>query len=470
MAMVDSRELLKQFARERSESAFSQLVERHIDLVYSTALRRVNGDRHLAQDITQLVFCDVARKAGSLPANVVLPAWLYRHTTFRACEALRAESRRRAREQTAVEMNSLSGPADAGWRELAPALDDAVAQLSTRDREAIVLRFFERLDLRSIGAALGASDDAVQKRIARALEKLHRILLKRGATLSLGSLTAILSGHTVVAAPAGLATAVSASALTAAAAGSLTLTLVNLMTMTKLKIGAVSALLIAAVVTPLALQQQSLEKLRDQNRQLAQRQPPPQPTSAANPSLPDEQFRELLRLRGEVALLRKDSQELARLRTQKVVAVGPAGAGMALPAALTAESWADVGLQSPDAALQTFLWAARHDDAEFVRQLIRWKKDASVPEFDGLEKIVASLIPGTIDYARKLESIRILSQEQIDAQTARMKVEFAPGPGKAPKQQDLLFVKEESDWKPVFNVWSPNKGSIQGALAAPPTM
>jgi hypothetical protein len=186
--------------------------------------------------------------------------------------------------------------------------------------------------------------------------------------------------------------------------------------------------------------------------------------------LPDEQFRELLRLRGEVALLRKDSQELARLRTQKVVAVGPAGAGLALPAALTAESWADVGLQSPDAALQTFLWAARHDDAEFVRQLIRWKKDASVPEFDGLEKIVASLIPGTIDYARKLESIRILSQEQIDAQTARMKVEFAPGARKAPNQQDLLFVKEESDWKPVFNVWSPNKGSIQGALAAPPTM
>jgi RNA polymerase sigma factor (sigma-70 family) len=469
MAMTDTHELLRQFARERSESAFSQLVERHIDLVYSTALRRLNGDTHLAQDITQLVFCDLARKAGGLPGDVVLAAWLYRHTSFRACETLRAEGRRRARERTAVEMTSLSEPVESAWTDLAPALDDAVAQLNARDREAIVLRFFERCDLRSIGAALGASDDAVQKRIARALEKLHGILIKRGVTLSLGTLTAVLGTHTLVAAPAGLASSVSASALAAAAgAGGFTLTFLNLMTMTKLKIGAISAILIAVAVTPFVIQQQV--KLRRENRQLAQRRPAPepQPRPAAPTTLPDDQYRELLRLRGEVALLRKDSQELARLRAQRNA--NAAARDAAEPAALTADSWADVGLQSPDAALQTFLWAARHDDAEFVRKLIRWKRDASVADFDGLEEIVASLIPGTIDYARKLESIRILSQEQIDGQTARMKVEFAPGAGKAPKQQDLLFVKEESDWKPVFNVWSPEKGSIQGALAAPPRM
>jgi RNA polymerase sigma factor (sigma-70 family) len=468
MAMTDTRELLRLFARERSEAAFSELVARHIDLVYSIALRWLNGDTHLAQDITQLVFCDLARKAGSLPGNVVLAAWLYRHTTFRACEALRAEGRRRAREQAAVEMNSLCESADPTWKDLAPALDDAVAQLGARDREAIVLRFFERCDLRSIGVALGASDDAVQKRIAGALEKLHRILTKQGLALSVASLTTVLGAQTLVAAPAGLASSVSASAM--AGVGGLPLTFVNLMTMTKLKIGAISAIVIAVAVTPLVIQQQSLAKLRRENRQLAERQPgrASQPMPTANSSLPDDQYRELLRLRGEVALLRKDSQELARLRKErKMAAVGGAAA---LPSALTAESWADVGLQSPDAALQTFFWAARHDDAEFVRKLIRWKKDASVPDFDGLEEIVASLIPGTINYARKLESIRIVSQEQIDGQTARMKVEFNPGAGKAPKQQDLLFVKEESDWKPVFSVWSPNKGSIQGALAAPPAM
>jgi hypothetical protein len=238
--------------------------------------------------------------------------------------------------------------------------------------------------------------------------------------------------------------------------------------MTKLKIGTISAILIVAVVTPLVIQRQSIAKLRRENRQVAERQAlrVQNQTPAANPSLSDGQYRELLRLRGEVALLRKDSQELARLRAQR----NATARGAVEPPALTAESWADVGLHSPDAALQTFLWAARHDDAEFVRQLIRWKKDDSVPDFDGLEKIVESLIPGTIHYARKLESIRILSQEQIDERTARMRVEFAPGAGKPPKQQDLLFVKEESDWKPVFSVWSPEKGSIQGALAAPPSL
>src|SRR5215204_6576997 len=125
MAMIDTRELLRQFAGKRCEAAFTELVARHIDLVYSVALRRLNGDTHLAQDITQLVFCDLARKAASLPADLVLAAWLYRHTTFRACEALRTEGRRRAREQTAVEMNALHEAADPAWTDLAPALDDA---------------------------------------------------------------------------------------------------------------------------------------------------------------------------------------------------------------------------------------------------------------------------------------------------------------------------------------------------------
>jgi len=469
MATTDSRELLHQFTCEHCESAFSELVRRHIVVVYSAALRILNGDTHLAQDVSQLVFSDLARKAGSLPSNVVLPAWLHRHATFRACELLRVERRRRTREQTAIEMNSLHEAADDAWSDLAPALDDAVSRLNTRDREAIVLRFFERHDLRSIGAVLGISEDAAQKRISRALEKLHRILLKRATTLSLGSLTALLGAHTIAAAPVGLAAAVSTSALApVAGATGLSLTLLNLMTMTKLKIGAVSAIIIAAVVTPLVIHNQS--QLRRPRRELAARQPPTveSQTRVANPSLPDNEHRELLRLRGEVALLRKDSQELARLRSQRNAT--PAASDEAGPAPLAADSWADVGLQSPDAALQTFLWAARHDDAEFVRKLIRWKKDDSVPDFDGLEEIVASLIPATISYARKLESIRMLSRPEIDGETARMRVEFAPGAGKAPKQQDLLFVKEESDWKPVFSVWSPEKGSIQGALAAPPSL
>src|SRR5438445_9720749 len=105
--MPDDQQLLQQYARERSESAFGELVTRHIDLVYSAALRVVNGDAHFAQDVTQTVFIDLARKARSLPRGVVLAGWLHRHTCYAAATAVRTERRRRTREQTAMEMRAL---------------------------------------------------------------------------------------------------------------------------------------------------------------------------------------------------------------------------------------------------------------------------------------------------------------------------------------------------------------------------
>ena len=82
--MTDDEQLLHAYARERSESAFGELVARHIDFVYSAALRVVNGDSHLAQDVTQMVFIDLARKAGSLPDEAGLGAGLHRHTYYTA--------------------------------------------------------------------------------------------------------------------------------------------------------------------------------------------------------------------------------------------------------------------------------------------------------------------------------------------------------------------------------------------------
>src|SRR5262247_3052104 len=102
--MMDDHQLLQQYARERSEEAFGELVTRYIDLVYGAALRVVQGDRHLAQDITQTVFIDLARKAWRLPDQVVLAGWLYRHTCYTAATAIRTERRRRTREQVAMEM------------------------------------------------------------------------------------------------------------------------------------------------------------------------------------------------------------------------------------------------------------------------------------------------------------------------------------------------------------------------------
>src|SRR5215510_1433592 len=97
-------DMLRDYAQRRSEEAFAELVRRHVDLVYSAALRQLNGDVHLAQDVTQTVFSDLARKAGSLSDRRDLAGWLYTSTHFAAAKAVRTEQRRHTREQEAHAM------------------------------------------------------------------------------------------------------------------------------------------------------------------------------------------------------------------------------------------------------------------------------------------------------------------------------------------------------------------------------
>ena len=144
--MTDDRQLLQQYTRERSESAFGELVARHIDLVYSAALRVVGGDSQLAQDVIQVVFIDLASKARGLPQDVLLAGWLYRHTCYAGANAVRTERRRKTREQTAMEMRLLDDNIDPPWERIAPHLDEGLNQLSVTDRDAIVLRFLKRQD------------------------------------------------------------------------------------------------------------------------------------------------------------------------------------------------------------------------------------------------------------------------------------------------------------------------------------
>jgi RNA polymerase sigma factor (sigma-70 family) len=219
-AIADDRELLHCYVAEGSDAAFAEIVRRHVDMIYSTALRRVNGDAALAQDVTQMVFTDFARKARALPDNVVLGGWLHQHARFTASKAVDKERRRRAREKEAATMNALNhSSADPLWRDVSPLLDDALDRLSSPDRDAIVLRFFERRDLRSVGAALGLSDDTAQKRISRALDKLRAFLARRGVTSTATALSAVITAQAVGAAPVGLAASLPASALVGAATG-----------------------------------------------------------------------------------------------------------------------------------------------------------------------------------------------------------------------------------------------------------
>lgn len=165
--MAESATLLRDYVASGSDDAFAQLVKDHIGLVYSAAFRVVAGDTHLARDIAQAVFTDLARKAGKLPPNVVLAGWLYRHTCFTAAKAIRTERRRQAREREAVAMQMLNEDAESIWRHITPVLDEAMNRLSARERDAILLRFFQQKPFHAIGEALGISEDAARKRVER---------------------------------------------------------------------------------------------------------------------------------------------------------------------------------------------------------------------------------------------------------------------------------------------------------------
>jgi uncharacterized protein (TIGR03435 family) len=224
--MSDDMTLVWEFATNQSEPAFSALVEQHIALVHSAALRQV-GDAHLAEEITQAVFIILARKAPSLGPKTILSAWLYRTTRYAAADALKARRRRQAREQEAHMQSILNQPDADAWVQLAPLLDDALAELGETDRTALVLRFFENKTAREIAGALRMEEAAAQKRVARALEKLRAIFVKRGVMLTVTVIAGAMAANSVQAAPVGLAVTVTAAAVEGVAVGSSTLTIIK---------------------------------------------------------------------------------------------------------------------------------------------------------------------------------------------------------------------------------------------------
>lgn len=209
---VEDFDLLREYVANRSETAFRTLVERHVDMVYATALRQV-GDTHLAEEATQAVFIRLAQKARGLSSSTILAGWLFRAAQFAAAKVQRTELRRKHWEQQAAQMEPNPSDSAAAWDQMAPQLNEALNDLKQPDRDALILRFFESKSMAQVGSALGTSEGAAKMRVARALEQLRGIFQARGIAVPVTVLAAALSISTTQAAPVGLAATITSSAL-----------------------------------------------------------------------------------------------------------------------------------------------------------------------------------------------------------------------------------------------------------------
>jgi len=328
MNELTDQQLLRNYSGQRSEAAFAELVRRHVDLVYSAAVRMVY-DAHLAEDVTQGAFLALAQNARQLVERPVLSGWLHRTAQNLASKAVRSEVRRRAREQEAAAMNELlSAEPDAAWEHIATHLDAALGELSEPDRDAVLLRYFERKSAREMAQTLGISDDAAQRRVSRAVERLRESFTKRGISASASGLAAVISVNAVQAAPVGLTATISTAV---ALAGTLTATTVatqsTLTTMNWISAKSIAAIVASALVAGTGtylVQQRETNRLRTENQNLSAAQGQLSDereaalTTATNSTGEAERLQkeksELLRLRGEVGLLRRQIKELEDMR------------------------------------------------------------------------------------------------------------------------------------------------------------
>jgi RNA polymerase sigma factor (sigma-70 family) len=269
-------QLLRDYSAHGDESAFRELVARHTDFVFSAARRQVESSA-VAGDLAQNVFTDLARKAGDvagkISADSSLAGWLHRSTRYAALNHLRDTRRRRTNERLAMEQLRTDSEPSADWEQIRPALDEALDSLGDEDREALLLRFFQKKDFREVGAALGVSDDTAQKRVSRAVEQLREFFSKKKIAVGAGGLVAVISANAVQAAPAGLAATISAAAILTgtAVSTSTVIAATKAIAMTTLQ-KTIVTVTIAALAGAGIYETHQAAQLREQNQTLRQSQ------------------------------------------------------------------------------------------------------------------------------------------------------------------------------------------------------
>ncbi|HTI70397.1 MAG TPA: sigma-70 family RNA polymerase sigma factor, partial [Candidatus Limnocylindria bacterium] len=385
MTELTDIELLRRYFERADEIAFGELVARHVDLVHSAALRQVAGNGALAQEVSQTVFTLLAREAKVLVQRPSIIGWLYTTARYTANHVVRAEHRRRMREHEAHLMRDLDTSSATEWEKLQPLLDASMHQLSESDRDAVLMRYFKRLDFPSVGRELGVTEEAARKRVERALEKLRQILAKQGVTSTCAALGTALSGQAVIAAPIAMAPSITAGVMAASSLAVSQVGLFSIMATTNLKM-AVILTVAAAVGTGWIIEHRANQQLKTELEGLRSRFAEAQNTSLravdeakqreteATRLLSDQA--ELLRLRGEVGRLRQQAQDTSTAVNTTRVPIKtkpspPEGSNLDLR---------DVGASSPEQAATSFVWAIRSGLVSRVSELLELPKSVTDEE------------------------------------------------------------------------------------------
>jgi RNA polymerase sigma factor (sigma-70 family) len=463
MDAMDDSQLLREYAMEGSETAFAALVQRHIHFVYSSALRQVRNTQ-LAEEVTQAVFIILARKAGRIKPGTVLAGWFFNTARYVAATELRAAAHRHKHEQEAG-MESLlhETTTDASWEQIAPFLDEGLARLGEKDRQAVLLRFFEEKSFQEVGAKLGANEDAARMRVARALKSLRRFFLKRGLTLSVAGLAAGLAANAVQAAPASLVASVAAGAAwhgAATAASGAGGWISNLLIMTKAKIAIGAALLAGILATPLILQQHALATARAEQSDLQARlrNLPAQTAKTAPPAgtvdIAARDQADLERLRLEVPALQGKIADFSA-QAQQLAAVKPwhKPGGKEMGIVFHPSDARDVGQATPEATLQTLAWVALNGgDTNRVAQLYIGDAGVDAQAFQAILGRVMKDLDAMRNDAQLVENLEIhLLEEQPGDNNDRWIVGEINLKGVTGKIARVLLRPTDTGWKWVVD-------------------
>ena len=361
-------DLLKRYTLGHAEEAFTEIVRRHVNLVHSAALRQVRSSQ-LAEEVAQSVFTDLARNAERLAPDTILTAWLYQVTRRTAIDVVRREARRQLREQIATEMNVMNS-ATADWTHIEPLLDEAVSALDDTDRAAVLLRFFENKSLREVGQQLGVSDDAAQKRVTRAVERLREFFAKRGVTVGAGGLVVVISANAVQAAPVGLAATISATALLTGTAVS---TSTIIATTKTIAMPTLQKTVITATIAVLAgtgiYEVRQAAQLREQNQTLQQQQVPLAEQIQQLQRERDDATNRLASMAEDISNNKNNHLELMKLRGEVT--------------RLQKKDYAASQLETDDRQALMKLWLAREDK---LKQVVEAYPDKKIPDLQLLSE------------------------------------------------------------------------------------